>query len=352
MIKGLRRILLFQTAFPGDVVLTIPLAEALRRASPRAHIAALTIPAAAELLANHPAISEIIRYDKRGSQRGLSGASALAQLLREKHFDAALIPHRSLRSAAICARAGIPMRVGFTTSAGRLLLTHRVPYEGTSHEVQRNLSLALPLGVRHEGACLPSLYPSMADVEAVDALLKGWRGVRGASGEWVALAPGSIWNTKRWPQERFADVARRLTTVGIAVVLVGGRADEELCRQIALSAPSDRVLNAAGRLSLLQSAELIRRCTMLISNDSAPAHLAMAVRVPVIVIFGATVPRFGFAPLGRADRVIETNGLVCRPCGIHGGTTCPVGTFDCMLSIDADRVTSEVLALRHNLRKG
>jgi len=349
---GPRRILLFQTAFPGDVVLLLPLAEALRRTFPRAHIAAVTIPAAAELLANHPAVDEIIRYDKRGSQRGIAGANALARTLRQKRFDTALIPHRSIRSAALCARAGIPKRIGFSTSAGRLFLTVTVRYDPSMHEIRRNLSLAGPLGISEEGLPLPSLYPSASDVAAVDALLKGWRGLRGTGGEWVAVAPGSIWNTKRWPHDRFAQMIRQLLSRGLAVVLIGGTSDEELCRQIAEGTDSHDVLNAAGRLSLLQSAELIRRCTVLVSNDSAPMHLAVAMRVPVVAIFGATVPRFGFAPAGRADSVVEKVGLSCRPCGIHGGKVCPVGTFECMLSIEAGRVTAEVLALRQRLQKG
>jgi heptosyltransferase-2 len=96
-------------------------------------------------------------------------------------------------------------------------------------------------------------------------------------------------------------------------------------------------------LTLLESAELIRRCRVIVSNDSAPAHLASAVGTPVVAIFGATVPRFGFGPRGPGDIVVETEGLFCRPCGIHGGNSCPIKTFECMERILPERVFREVV---------
>jgi heptosyltransferase-2 len=168
----------------------------------------------------------------------------------------------------------------------------------------------------------------------------------------VAVAPGSVWNTKRWPADRFADLVRRLNAARLPVVLVGGKDDVPLCDEIARAAGHPAVLNVAGRLSLLQSAELIRRCRLVVSNDSAPMHLAVAMRVPVVAIFGATVPSFGFSPAGPRDVVVETGGLSCRPCGIHGGKRCPVGTFECMLAIDTARVFDRVAALLHDRGKG
>jgi heptosyltransferase-2 len=123
---------------------------------------------------------------------------------------------------------------------------------------------------------------------------------------------------------------------------VGGQSDVEICRRIEAHSNPDRVWSFAGELSLLESAELIRRCAVLISNDSAPMHLGVAVRTPVIAIFGATVPEFGFAPHGTHDEIVEVSGLACRPCGIHGGRRCPIGTFDCMLNITPDDVLSQV----------
>ena len=172
-----------------------------------------------------------------------------------------------------------------------------------------------------------------AALTGMDGLLGEFRAQRGVDSHrpMVALAPGSVWFTKRWPEEHFLAVARALLHDGVPVVLVGGADDAALCARIAEGCGEGAaILNAAGRLSLLQSAELLRRCALLVSNDSAPMHLAGAVGTPVFALFGATVPSFGFAPLGPRDRVFELQGLACRPCGIHGGQECPIGTFVCM----------------------
>ena len=158
----------------------------------------------------------------------------------------------------------------------------------------------------------------------------------------LAVAPGTIWNTKRWPADRFAAVCKQISSENITIVLIGGKEDEALCKEVMEIVQTKNVFSTAGELSLLQSAELIRRCKVLISNDSAPMHLAVAVGTPVIAIFGATVPEFGFAPRGPRNIVIETNGLQCRPCSIHGGDTCPINTFECMLSITPEVVVDKV----------
>ena len=129
------------------------------------------------------------------------------------------------------------------------------------------------------------------------------------------------------------------------IVLIGGREDEALCNRIAVESKAVEVYVTAGKFTLLQSAELLRRCKVLVSNDSAPMHLAVAMRTPVIALFGATVPSFGFAPYGEKDIVVQTEGLPCRPCSIHGGDKCPIGTFDCMVRISAEMVFEKVVRM-------
>jgi heptosyltransferase-2 len=168
----------------------------------------------------------------------------------------------------------------------------------------------------------------------------------------IALAPGTVWNTKRWPAERFAELARKLDGEGYTVALVGGAEDRPLCDAIVSAAAPARIFTAAGALSLLRSAELIRRCQLLVSNDSAPMHLGVAVGTPVVALFGATVPEFGFAPYGPKDLVVEIRGLSCRPCSSHGGARCPINTFDCMLRISADRVAATALGILRQAQQG
>lgn len=332
------RILIFQTAFLGDVVLTLPLVQVLHRKFPAAEIDFLTTPRAAEILRNHPAIHAVIEYDKRGNQRGLHGIVSIARALRSTRYDVALVPHRSLRSAAVVALSGIPVRAGFDTSAGRFFLTDRVVYEKDFHEIERNLAFLNLFDLERPEKELPSIYPSNNDAGVIDKFLSDSKIDRNK--KIVALAPGSVWNTKRWLPERFSELARKISDAGMAVVLVGGIEDEPLSREITMSIAN--VVVAAGKLSILQSAELLRRCKVLVTNDSAPLHMAVAVQTPVIAIFGATAPSFGFAPYGDRDVVVETKGLPCRPCTIHGGSRCPIGTFECMMKISADTVFDQV----------
>ncbi len=333
-------VLVFQTAFLGDVVLTLPMIQILRKNFPLAELDVVTTPRAAELLAHHPAISAIITYDKRQSQKGIMGILALAQTLRLRKYDAAVVPHRSFRSALVIALSNIPVRIGFSTSAGRFFYNYIGEYVRSKHEIERNYALVTPYGIKVNSRELPSLYPSLDDVNAVNKFLFEREILQ--QRKLIAIAPGSVWNTKRWLLERFSELSVLLAYDGWEIILVGGKEDAELGEAIVESAKHKNIHDATGKLSLLQSAELIGRCKVLVTNDSAPLHIGVAMRTPVIAIFGATVPSFGFAPYGKDDIVIETHGLLCRPCAIHGGNKCPIGTFDCMKKIETRMVYGKV----------
>ncbi|MBI4549210.1 MAG: lipopolysaccharide heptosyltransferase II [Ignavibacteriae bacterium] len=330
-----KTIVVIQTAFLGDVILTLPLLQVLKRSYPTSIIDFLVAPRAAGLVKDHPAINEIIVYDKRDAESGIQGLFRKVSQVRERNYDLALIPHRSLRSASLAWMARIPRRIGFHTSAGRFLLTHTVRYTHSLHEVDRNLALLSPLGIDNNQKEYPSLYPLEADRKVVDDfLLKN--GISNAD-HLIAIAPGTVWYTKRWLQERFIELAETFVRSDVRLVLIGSSEDAALCKAITLVQPS-KIVSAAGTLTLLQSAELIRRCQLLICNDSAPMHIAVAVRTPVVAIFGATVPEFGFAPYGEHNNIVEKKDLPCRPCSIHGGDQCPIRTFVCMKEISAEHV--------------
>ena len=324
-------LLLIQTAFIGDVVLTTPLVQAAKERL-GARVAVLVRPSTADLLRGHPAVDEVIIFDKNGTDRGLGRLLALGRKLRAERFDAALIPHRSLRSALLAWLARVPKRVGFQTSAGQWLLTHQVPYRAV-HEVERNLDLLQPWKVSTSGY-IPTLHPDDGDNTCAATFLQTM-GI-GPDQPLIGVAPGSVWATKRWLPERFAAVADRLARdTGARVVLFGAAEDVPLCADIAQQARKTVV--AAGRLSLLQSAGLVRRCRFLISNDTGMAHIAAAMGVPVIGLFGPTVPVFGFTPYGTGHQIVE-RPMACRPCGSHGGAKCPIGTHACLREITVEQV--------------
>lgn len=338
----LRKAVIIQTAFLGDVVLTLPLVQELKRNYPHCLIDVVVIPRCAEIIENHPDVNEIILFDKRKSEKGISGVLSKVKELRRKEYDIAFVPHRSVRSAALARLANIPRRIGFSNSSGKWMFTDVVLYKQEQHEVVRNLQLLKPIGIQTEEKILPRLFPSEEDKQTVEQLLKQHALL---NQQFITIAPGTVWNTKRWLPERFAQLASRMNEKGLGVVLLGGKEDEMLANEILKQGNSQRLVSSVGTLTILQSAELIRRSSVLVTNDSAPLHLASAMQTPTVALFGATIPEFGFGPIGEQKIVLETKELSCRPCSIHGGKECPIQTFDCMKSITVEMVEKEVLRL-------
>jgi heptosyltransferase-2 len=313
--------LVIQTAFLGDVILTTPLLSVL--ADRHGPVDVVTTPAAASLLDHHPAVGDVVRYDKHGADRGWKAFRRLGSELRTRRYDRVYLPHQSLRSALLALWSGARERIGFADSAAAVTYTSRVPRPRQGHEVERLLALA---GVRPGDVVPPvSLGLAPTDLAAADA----WLVSHGVGPDFVAIAPGSVWATKRWPY--YAELAAGLDRTA---VIVGGAEDAQLADAI-VQAARGRAVSAAGALSLRGSAALIRRAAVLVTNDSAPLHLATAVGTPVVAVFGPTVPEFGFGPRRADDIVLGHNELPCRPCSTHGPPTCPLGHHRCMRDLSA-----------------
>jgi heptosyltransferase-2 len=328
-------ILIIQTAFLGDVILTLPLAQALRRSYPDATIDMMVIPGAAEIVSGSPAIDETILFDKKGNQRGLLALFKLGIELRSRGYDCVITPHRSLRTGVLAYVSQAPRRIGFSASALSIVFTRRIQFAEGLHEADRNLQLLQGLDIIPPAKERPVLQPSVADSAVVDEFLSA-AGIE--SQNLIGVAPGSVWFTKRWPTQKYAQLIRELEGRGHVCVLLGGMEDVPLTESILSSSDARRSVSAAGKMTLLQSAELIGRCSSLVTNDSAPLHIGVAMRTKVVALFGPTVPQFGFTPYGEDDTVIQREGLSCRPCTKHGGNACPIGTFECMEAISPSTV--------------
>lgn len=330
--------LVIQTSFLGDVVLTTPLLAELARSGP---VDIVVTPAAAPLLANHPALRDVIVFDKRGADNGVMGLWRFARKLRTRAdgtpraSTAAYLAQGSMRSASLALLAGIRERIGFATSAGRLLYTRRARYRGDRHHAERLWRLAAGDAAADPPpeAIRPRLYPGERERLAINALLKD---VPRDGAPMLALAPGSIWGTKRWPH--FPALASRVAPL-YRIVVVGGPDDAALAAEIARAAGPERVVDATGKFSLLASAELLARCAALVTNDSAPQHLASASGTPTLTIFGPTVPSFGFGPLAPRHATAGNDLLNCRPCDSHGPNVCPLGHFKCMKELGVEQVS-------------
>jgi heptosyltransferase-2 len=333
--------LVIQTAWFGDVILTTPL---IRRAAERtgSPVDVIVVPQVAEVLAGNPHIREVITYDKKGKDRGLGPFVELARRLKRRNYQIAYLAQASPRSALLAWLARIPRRIGFRSAPGAWLYTHTVVPRGEPHQVERLLALADGAPDRRE----PEIYPSESDRRAAAGVLAE-AGIE-AGAEFIALAPGAAWGTKRWPY--FPELAQALAQE-VPLAVVGGAGDRADARAIKNAlGPGAPLADATGRLSLLASGELIRRAALLISNDSAPVHLASATDTPTVEIYGPTVPGFGFAARSRYARLIEPDPLPCRPCSPHGPAVCPQLHHRCMRDTPVGRVLAEVRTVLQILR--
>ncbi len=316
--------LVVQTSFIGDVILTTPL---IMRLAQDDDVHVVTTVIGATVLRGHPSVARLTVYDKRGSDRGAIGFTRTARAIRGAAV--AYLCQGSSRSAVLALAAGCGARIGFDTSDGRWLYTDRVTYRDDWHHSRRLLSLGDMTAASSTAIVAPRLYPGDGDVAQVDELLEG------VARPLVALAPGSVWKTKRWP--RYAELARLLAE-DHDIAIVGGEADASHAVEIARGLRSERVVDATGKLSLLGSAELVRRAVALVTNDSAAEHLASAVGTPTIAIFGPTVPSFGFGPLAPRSATAGIDSLECRPCDRHGPRACPLKHWRCMTELSAMQI--------------
>jgi len=340
------RIVLIDTAFLGDLVLATPLVRAAAEQAGGGTIDVVTAPAGAKILRDNPFVKDLYVYDKRRSGRGMAGLRAARDWIRERDPELALLPRRSLRSILLAVLAGVPRRVGFPRGPSRWLLTDRVPFDEGLHQVERNLELLRPLGINpatsgKEGHPL-EVYPSDQDREKVDAWLQQHDLAR--PGSFYAMAPGSVWATKRWPLERYAATAAALAA-SKPVVVIGGPAEGDMVDRLLADVPEQRrqdVHNAADIFTPAATVHLLATAAVLISNDSGALHLGQAAGTPVVAIFGPTAASLGFAPRGERHVVVELPDLECRPCGRHGAVRCPEKHWRCMLDLPVAEVLEAV----------
>lgn len=328
----LKKILLIQTAFTGDVVLATPVLEKMHRVFPDAQIDFLLRKGNEGLLKDHPFVNEILVFDKK--QDKLKNLWKLLWKIRRKKYDLVVNMHRFGSSGILTAFSRAKEKVGFDKNPMSSFFTRKVVHEiGTGkHEVRRNLGLVE--NYADDGSTRPKLYPSAADYRLVSYFK--------SIGPYVCMAPTSVWFTKQWPAEKWVELIR-LIPGKYHVYLLGAPSDGKVCEDILRQAGRENTANLAGQLTFLQSAALMENAAMNYVNDSAPMHFASAMNAPVTAIYCSTIPAFGFGPLSDQSRVVETEiALNCRPCGLHGHAACPEVHFKCALTIDVKKVMGEL----------
>jgi lipopolysaccharide heptosyltransferase I len=359
--RDFRRILLIKLSAVGDVVQTMPLLNKLRRRYPAARIDWLVTPAIAELLRHNPAISDVIEFPRQewSSPWRLAPFATSARLAMRLHradYDLVLDLQGQLRSAVFARLSGAPVRIGFDRpraeawqasprrfpDAARahawqgaregswLAYTHRIPLPTIDvHPVDRYLSVGPMLGLDHGAADFSFPIPRQP-ISRIDALLDS-HGI--AAAKLVVMAPGTVWETKQWSREGFAEVARYFLRNRFAVVLAGSQRERAVCATVAGLAPG--AVNLAGETTLSELAALIARAAICVSNDSGPMHLAVALDRPVVCVFGPT--DMVWAGPYRRDRAVVRTDLPCSPCYLRALSRCMHG-HACMQRVTPDAV--------------
>lgn len=330
---GKEHIVLVRLSAVGDVVLATPVAARLRQSYPRAEITWLVDPAFRELIAGNPAVDRITVFDHRGKHRGMAGIRRLAKEMGG--VDLWVDLQRKLRTVLLASLLKPAERRTLVRRRGMAVLRALVGRDtvlGAPHQVLRNLSV---LGLPPLGEELPCPSPTMALSEPVRAKAEEMIACTRHRGPLIGVFCGAAHATKNWPVPHVARFADRCLREGLGVALLGGRREELLVQSIAKAMNTQPTLvHAGGGLAFL--AGLLAHCRAVVSPDSGPGHMAAALGVRVVSLFGSTSPQ-RWAPVGPHCRVVR-NQLGCSPCSNHGRARCPLNTMECMWGLDPEKV--------------
>lgn len=338
------RTLVIQTGFLGDLVLTFPLLRALRAAHPDAPITLVVREGLGDLVRGQPGVAEtIVMRKRRGWFERIAPDRARLVQLRAGGFQTVYLAHRSFRTGLYAWSTRAPHRIGFAGSPSSWACTESVRYDTERHVSERLLALARPSELESGTALRSPWYVVSAAARGAAKRLLGSQGVD-PRGDFLAVAPGSVWATKRWTERGFTELARWAAAQRVAVVLVGTAGERDLCERVRTRA-GHRVINLAGRTSPAELAAILELSSALLGNDSGPGHLAVAVGTPVVAIFGPTDPSRGFRPLGNRVLTVDLGtSLACRPCSVHGSRRCPQGHHRCMNDLEPADVIARIEA--------
>lgn len=341
--KRFERILLIKPSAVGDVIHTLPVLARLRARYPEARIDWLLAPHIAELVRHHPALSNVLIFARNDFARVGRDWKAAAGLFRlfatiwQARYDLTIDLHGQFRSALFTLASRAPVRIGFDrpggVKSGRLVedayihgwtgtregawvaYTHRIPIPTLDvHAVDRYLWLGRLLGF---DSGPPDFHvPIPAESRATVAAVLSECGL--ATTPYAVLVPGTLWETKHWPAERFAEVGRRLRRNGLGVVVAGSAKERGRCQAVAAACPG--AVDLSGQTTLSELAALIDRAAVCVTNDSGSMHLTVALGRPVVSVFGPTDPVW-IGPYGRPEAVVRAE-LPCSPCYLRNLRNC------------------------------
>ena len=332
--KEVKRLLIRSTNWVGDAIMTTPAVRAIRKGFPNARISILAKPWVAPVFENSPHIDHLIIYDGKGIHKGIFGKLRLARDIKKYGFDAAILLQNAFEAALITFLAGIPIRIGYNTDARKMLLTHAVSCTDEikrKHQTGYYLNILTGIGIKTSHR---DLYLELGQKNRFQAgrILMEQHITR--HDKLVGINPSATFGpAKQWPLDRYADLADRIHAYTNAKIIVfGGPKDRKLGKDISRMM-QHRPIDLAGKTALGEAMALIEKCALFITNDSGLMHVAAALNVPLIAIFGSTNST-ATGPLSSNSRVVQvpTN---CNPCL---KPECPKGHLNCMDQIGVDMV--------------
>lgn len=336
----MKNIAVWNTAFLGDTVLTLPLVQTLATAFPEASVDFYIRKGFGSLFSSHPNIKNVIEYNKQ--QSSIKTTVKLIQYIKKQNYDLWINAHTSLRSSIITLFSKSKLRIGYSVNILQpLCCTQLIKRKlGSLDEIERLLDLLSDLPIKKSDfQTWPNIFLPQEAYQQADSFWK-----KHISGPVLGINPGSVWPTKRWLPERFSTIIYKAIKKNIHVLIFGGPGEEQLSNKIiTLSGMQGHPLlhNLCGILKLTEVAAFIKKLNCYLTNDSGPMHIAWSQHTPVTAIFGPTVKCLGFSPRGEQSTVIEVS-LYCRPCSLHGGKTCPEKHFKCMKDITVDMVWKDI----------
>lgn len=330
----INKVLIIQTASIGDVILATPLIEKLHAFYPDAQIDFMLKKGIESLFIGHPYISNLIVWDK--SNKKYTHLLDIINHNRDQKYDLIVNLQRFLSSGLMTVLSRARKTSGFNKNPLSVFFSNRIRHKigderSQYHETDRNLSL---IEKWTDTTKYPiKLYPNPADFAKTSQY---------KTHQYICIAPASLWQTKEYPISKWIEFLKEVSDETY-VYFLGATHDKIKCEQIIKASGHKNSLILTGKLSLLESAALMKDALMNFVNDSAPMHLASAVNAPTTAIFCSTLPSFGFGPLSENSVIVEVKEkLDCRPCGIHGLKRCPKKHFKCALNINYNELLSRL----------
>jgi heptosyltransferase-2 len=358
---------LIQTAFLGDLLLSIPLMKKIKALWPDQKLILVCRKGVGEFFSKTGLVDELYEIKKGDAE---SYRRVLAAL-EKTSVNKVISPHESLRTAFFVAKIKAAQKISFHKFWNGLFYGSRIQKNYELPDAIRQLSLlqnfdqtlashiesypAQHQAYKKDAVGKLSAPPSWASMSLrgfynqhqkdIESVLQRLGLTLESAAKSVALFPGSVWATKRWTEEGYIQAGQKLSAQGVQVLIMGGPGEEELCARVAGQIPQSKDLCA--KTSIFESALILSKLAAVVGNDSASMHLAATSETPSVVVFGPTILEFGFRPWQEHVYVVEKQGLECRPCGKHGHQKCPIGTHVCMKDIGKEEVLAKLEGVLH-----